>query len=52
MNMEVAVSDVNITVKVARALSKVITVYTFFLKSITMVLGLPWLKKHTPHIDF
>jgi predicted aspartyl protease len=43
---EVATGVVKTMVKVTGAPAKVIDVYTFPFKSITMVLGLSWLKKH------
>src|SRR5205085_3301825 len=41
-----------VDVKVGNLPTETLTAYVFPLKDIDLVLGLSWLKKHNPHIDF
>ena len=41
-----------VDVKVGNLPTETITAYVFPLKDIDLVLGLPWLEKHNPHVDF
>jgi len=41
-----------IRMKLGNLSPELITAYVFPLKKIDIILGLPWLKKHNPHVDF
>jgi predicted aspartyl protease len=41
-----------VDVKVGNLPTETLTAYVFPLKDIDLVLGLSWLEKHNPHVDF
>src|SRR5438046_782909 len=43
---------VEFEMKLGNLPAETITAYTFPLGNIDLVLGLPWLQKHNPHVDF